>query len=144
MKQPQSSASKTLHYHPTNHNDVIRFAGLLTPLQMGYWLIIRCQAYAGGCRPLPPPKIARILRITEDDPDLLEVLHGDYGFEETGEGWIVPELVEQHAKATQRVHALRERGSRGGTQRAVKAGQAIRTHDPSHSAVPLQDDPYDF
>lgn len=146
------SASKSLHWHPIHHNDVILFAGLLTPLQLGYWLMIRCHAYAGECRPLPLSRIARILRVPADDPELLEVLHSDYGFEETGEGWIIPELMEQHRKAAQDVERKREIGGRGGRARVEKARQAAISgtaapETPQAPAVPVpfvDDDPEDF
>lgn len=146
------SASKSLHWHPIHHNDVILFAGLLTPLQLGYWLMIRCRFYAGECRPLPVTRIAKILQINADDPELLEVLHSDYGFEETGEGWIVPELTEQHRKAAQDVERMRGLGRMGGRARAEKARQ--HTQDtptvppaqqaPSLAAPFVDDDPEDF
>lgn len=146
------SASKSLHWYPIHHNDVILFAGLLTPLQLGYWLMIRCHAYAGECRPLPLSRIARILRVPADDPELLEVLHSDYGFEETGEGWIIPELMEQRKHAVQGVERMREIGKKGGTIRAQNARQTAGRvtavpETPPTPPVPVpfvDDDPEDF
>ena len=148
----KSTPSKSLSWHPILHNDVIRFSGLLTATQLGYWLTIRCHFYAGECRPLPLSRIARLLRINVDDPELLEVLNSEYGFEEAGEGWSIPELAEQQRKAVQEVERKREIGRKGGAARAENARQAsiigtavpVTQQAPSTAGPVVDDDPEDF
>lgn len=116
----------------------------LTSGELALWYTLRLKFWATGCRPMSAAMIERVASMqakvdnaTDGTAWTSAILDAERGLESVpGEGWVFPDLLEQHAKTIAAKAKASEAGRRG--------GQVKRTSTPTSEARPGNGDPGDF
>lgn len=125
----------------------------LTSRELALWHTLRLKFWAAGCRPMSNAMIERVASMqdkmdgaTDGSAWASAVLVAERGLEELpGEGWVFPDLREQHAETIRAKVKSAESGRKGG--QAKRSGTATdegptKTMPPTGAAAAV--DPDDF
>lgn len=136
-----STALQWFTYNAANESAILDMANsrqiaLRTRLRNHYWLT--------DCKPIGQTTIALIRKkmamIDERDvmteAEVTEVLSNHFGFIETDDGLVIPDLIEAREAAISSAQGRRERASAGGKARAGKA--SLRTEGSTGVSKPTE------
>lgn len=135
--------SAVMGWHQTYPAQEQAFTHVLNARQIALRHLLRTHYWVTDCKPISPAQVARtraqLARMdpqdTMTDPHVQELIHPDFGFEQDGDCWTIPDLLDQHAAALVSIEKKSAAGKASAQKRSSTPSAATPAPPPTQSTA---------